>query len=189
YLFCHKFKKGLAYMFCLYFLLGYTKIEVRYMAYDTIVIGAGHNGLISALRLAAKGKNVLVLEKADRAGGAAKSAELTELGFIHDFYAMNIGLFLGSEFYQRYGEDMQQYGFDPVVNDYPYASVFPDGTGIGSHTDSEQMRNNIAAHSLSDVDGWNEMHDYFDKTSPEFMPLMQMELPSRQALKQVYKAW
>src|SRR5699024_12789725 len=26
-------------------------------------------------------------------------------------------------------------------------------------------------------------------TSPEFMPLMQMELPSRQALKQVYKAW
>src|SRR5699024_10589045 len=44
-------------------------------------------------------------------------------------------------------------------------------------------------HSLSDVDGWNEMNDYFDKTSPEFMPLMQMELPSRQALKQVYKAW
>jgi len=159
------------------------------MAYDTIVIGAGHNGLVSALRLADKGKKVLVLEKADRAGGAAKSGELTELGFIHDFYAMNIGLFLGSEFYQKYGEEMQQYGFEPVVNDYPYASVFPDGTGIGSHTNAEQMRNNIAAHSLTDVDGWNEMNDYFDKTSPEFMPLMQMELPSREALKQAYKAW
>src|SRR5699024_11764962 len=95
-------------MFCLYFVLGYTKSELRYMAYDTIVIGAGHNALISALRLADKGKKVLVLEKADRAGGAAKSGELTELGFIHDFYAMNIGLFLGSEFYQRYGEEMQQ---------------------------------------------------------------------------------
>src|SRR5690625_2946043 len=79
-------------MFCLYFLLGYTKIEVKYMTYDTIVIGAGHNGLVSALRLAGKGKKVLVLEKADRAGGAAKSGELTELGFIRDFYAMNIRL-------------------------------------------------------------------------------------------------
>src|SRR5699024_5721071 len=146
YLFCHKFKKVLAYMFCLYFLLRYTKIEVRYMSYDTIVIGAVHNSLISELRLADKGKKLLVLEKEDRSGGAAKYGELTELRFIHDFYAMNIGLFLGSEFYQRYGEEMQQYGFEPVVNDYPYASVFPDGTGIGSHTDSEQMRNNIAAH-------------------------------------------
>src|SRR5690625_5536008 len=120
-------------MFCLYFLLGYTKIEVRYMAYDTIVIGAGHNGLISALRLADKGKKVLVLEKADRAGGAAKSGELTVLGFIHDFYAMNIGFFLGSEFYQKYGEEMQQYGFELVVNDYNYANVFIDGTGYVSH--------------------------------------------------------
>src|SRR5699024_6165790 len=162
YLFCHKFKKVLAYMFCLYFLLGYTKIEVRYMAYDTIVIGAGHNGLISALRLADKGKKVLVLEKEYRGRATAKYGELTELEFIQDFYAMNIGLYLGTEFYQRYGEEMQQYGFEPDVNDYPYASVFPDGTGIGSHTDSEQMRNNIAAHSLSDVDGWNEMNDYFD---------------------------
>src|SRR5690625_4052080 len=101
YLFCHKFKKVLAYMFCLYFLLGYTKIEVRYMAYDTIVIGAGHNGLISALRLADKGKKVLVLEKADRAGGAAKSGELTEIGFSLDVYGINISFFLGSELYHR----------------------------------------------------------------------------------------
>src|SRR5690625_7678276 len=115
------------------------------MVYDTIVIGAGHNGLVSALTLADKGKKVLVLEKADRAGGAAKSGELTELGFIHDFYAMNIGLFLGSEFYQKYGEEMQQYGFEPVVNDYPYASVFVDGIGIGFHTESEQMSKYYAA--------------------------------------------
>src|SRR5699024_2293328 len=128
--------------------------------------------LISALRLADKGKKVLVLEKADRAGGAAKSGELTELGFIHDFYAMNIGLFLGSEFYLRYGEEMQQYGFEPVVNDYLYASVFPDGTGMVYHTDTRQMPNMITDHTFRDVDGWSEMNENFDKTSPEAMPLM-----------------
>src|SRR5699024_8870093 len=145
------------------------------MAYDTIVIGGGHNGLVSDVRLADRGKKVLVLEKADRAGGGARSGELTEHGCLYALYAMSIASFLGSESCQKYGEEMQQYGFEPVVNDYPYASVFPDGTGIGSHTNAEQMRNNIAAHSLTDVDGWNEMNDYFDKTSPEFMPLMQME--------------
>src|SRR5699024_12751392 len=53
----------------------------------------------------------------------------------------------------------------------------------------ELMRKSSVAQSLSDVEGWNHMNDYFDTTSHEFMPLMQMELPSRQALKQVYKAW
>src|SRR5699024_801299 len=89
----------------------------------------------------------------------------------------------------KYGEEMQQYGFEPVANDYPYASVFSDGIGIGPHTNAEQLRNILAAHSLTGEDGWNEMNDYFDKTSPVFMLLMQMELPSREALKQAYKAW
>jgi phytoene dehydrogenase-like protein len=43
-------------------------------AYDAVVIGAGHNGLISAIRLADAGWRVLVLEQAERAGGAIWSA-------------------------------------------------------------------------------------------------------------------
>ncbi len=37
--------------------------------YDTIIIGAGHNGLVAAAYLAKKGKKVIVLERRDIVGG------------------------------------------------------------------------------------------------------------------------
>lgn len=158
--------------------------------YDAIVVGAGHNGLVSALRLAdKKGWKVLVLEKSDRPGGASKSGEVTEPDFTHDLFAMNIGLFMGSQFFQEYGDEMQEYGFKPVVNDKSYASVFPDGTGIRAYQNRKQMYKSIAYNSTHDTYAWKEMNDYFDKTSPHFMPLMQMELPSLKAGRQAFKAY
>jgi phytoene dehydrogenase-like protein len=44
-------------------------------AYDTIIIGAGHNGLVCASYLAKSGRKVLVLEAAGQAGGAAATRE------------------------------------------------------------------------------------------------------------------
>lgn len=43
---------------------------------DCVVVGAGHNGLVTAAYLAREGHRVLVLEAADHVGGAAISAEV-----------------------------------------------------------------------------------------------------------------
>ncbi len=43
--------------------------------YDSIVVGGGHNGLVCATYLARGGRRVLVLEAADRVGGAAVTRE------------------------------------------------------------------------------------------------------------------
>jgi phytoene dehydrogenase-like protein len=44
--------------------------------YDAVVVGAGHNGLVSAAYLARAGLRVLVLERQQRVGGAAVSVPL-----------------------------------------------------------------------------------------------------------------
>ena len=43
--------------------------------YDSIIIGAGHNGLVCAAYLAKGGQRVLVLEAADTPGGLAAGRE------------------------------------------------------------------------------------------------------------------
>jgi phytoene dehydrogenase-like protein len=45
------------------------------MAYDAIIVGGGHNGLVTAAYLAKAGLRALVLERRDRAGGLLMTAE------------------------------------------------------------------------------------------------------------------
>ena len=45
-------------------------------SYDVIVIGAGHNGLIVASKLAASGRKVLLIEASETYGGMARSEVL-----------------------------------------------------------------------------------------------------------------
>ena len=51
-------------------------------AWDAIVIGGGHNGLVNACYLQRAGLDVLVVEKNDWVGGAAVSRSLTP-GFLY----------------------------------------------------------------------------------------------------------
>src|SRR5690625_4526208 len=141
---------------------------------DAIVIGSGHNGLVSAVRLSRKGWKVLVVEQADVPGGAAKTAEVTLPGFRHDLYATNIGLFLNSKFYRENRHAMKKHGFEPVVSDKAYSSVFPDAAGIGVTTNPRQTHQALSRISSADADAWDELVTYLERTAPYFLPLMQM---------------
>ena len=46
------------------------------LQYDTIIVGAGHNGLVTAAYLARAGQRVLVLERRDILGGCCVTEEL-----------------------------------------------------------------------------------------------------------------
>ena len=45
--------------------------RIKKLAYDAIIIGAGHNGLVAANYLAKANKKILVLEQRNLVGGAS----------------------------------------------------------------------------------------------------------------------
>ncbi|MGN6800080.1 MAG: phytoene desaturase family protein [Gaiellaceae bacterium] len=55
--------------------------------HDAVVIGAGHNGLVAANVLADAGWSVLVVEAEDEPGGAVRSGELIEPGYVNDRFS------------------------------------------------------------------------------------------------------
>src|SRR5919197_6073682 len=55
--------------------------------HDAVVIGAGHNGLVAANVLADAGWSVRVVEAEEEPGGAVRSGELIEPGFVNDRYS------------------------------------------------------------------------------------------------------
>ena len=54
---------------------------------DTVVVGAGHNGLVAACYLAMAGRDVLVLEALEGPGGGARTAE-TVPGYRFDLHSV-----------------------------------------------------------------------------------------------------
>src|SRR5436309_8745632 len=70
---------------------------------DAAVIGAGHNGLVAANVLADAGWSVVVYEAEEEPGGAVRSGELVEPGFVNDRYSAFYPLGAASPVFRRLG--------------------------------------------------------------------------------------
>jgi phytoene dehydrogenase-like protein len=96
--------------------------------YDTIVVGAGPNGLAAAITLAKGGLSVLLLEARDTIGGGTRSAELTLPGFIHDVCSTILGLGNTSPFFRSIS--LHEYGVQWVYPPAPLAHPLDDGSAV-----------------------------------------------------------
>jgi phytoene dehydrogenase-like protein len=94
--------------------------------YDAIVVGAGPNGLATAIQLARAGWSVIVYEALPTIGGGVRSAELTLPGFTHDVCSAIHPLGMASPFFRSLPLD--QYGVEWIQPDVPLAHPFEDGT-------------------------------------------------------------
>jgi phytoene dehydrogenase-like protein len=159
------------------------------MAYDAIIIGAGHNGLASAIHLAAQGWKVGVFERNEVAGGAVQTREVTLPGFRHDLFAMNLSLFAGSPFVAAYGAALGRHGlaFAPAAD--TFASAFPDGSWFGVSADLATTSARIDALSLEDGKRWREMVAAFAGEAPHIFGVLGSAMPSFALAKVLYKAW
>lgn len=155
---------------------------------DVVVIGAGHQGLVSGAVLADLGYEVLVCESNPQIGGATRSGEITAPGLSHDLYATNMNLLLGSPFYAKYGDELSRHGLSFSASSTPYASAFPAGNSLIVSQDEETTRRMWAEHDSTDAAGWSRLQRVFDTLSATYLPLAAGALPSTGALGRTARA-
>jgi phytoene dehydrogenase-like protein len=97
--------------------------------FDAVVLGAGPNGLATAITLQQKGLSTLLIEGHKEIGGGLRSAELTLPGFTHDICSSIHPLGIASPFFNTL--PLQQYGLEWITP--PVAAAHPlDNSGSTS---------------------------------------------------------
>jgi phytoene dehydrogenase-like protein len=142
-------------------------------SYDAVVVGAGPNGLACAITLARAGRSVLLREANDTVGGAARSAELTLPGFVHDPFSAIHPLGVGSPFFRTL--PLEEHGLEWVYSPAPLAHPFDDGTAAVLERSFEATAETIGP----DGDAWRDLLGPFVREWEELVPeiLRPLHLP------------
>ncbi len=148
-------------------------------SYDAILIGAGHNALVTAAYLARAGWSTVVLERSDRPGGAIISAEVTRPGLVHDLFATNMNLFLGSPVAAELGAELERQGLRYAASELPFANVFPDGSALRVLLGSDRTLAELERHDRRDAEGWRELDSLYERLSPALFAIYGSRLDAR----------
>src|ERR1700758_490778 len=116
-------------------------------AYDVIIVGAGHNGLVTAAYLARAGRRVLVLERRDVVGGTCVTEELWP-GF-----KVSTAAYVNSLFRPHIIRDLElkKHGFEMLPRNPSSFSPFPDGRYLMMGPDADLNRREVAKFSAKDA--------------------------------------
>jgi phytoene dehydrogenase-like protein len=120
-------------------------------SYDAIVIGGGHNGLVSAAYLARAGKKVLVLERRHVLGGAAVTEEVFP-GFRFSVCSYVVSL-LRPEIIREL--DLPRHGLEILPLDGTFTPM-PNGDHLWRMSDHARTRREIYRHSQVDAEAYDE---------------------------------
>lgn len=126
-----------------------------------VVIGSGFGGLASAIRLSARGFDVVLLEKRDKPGGRAYVYE--DKGFTFDGGPTVVTApFLFEELFALCGKDISDYlQFVPLD---PYYQIrFHDGEIFNYSGEHEKMVEEVRSFNPSDVDGYIRLIEETEK--------------------------
>jgi len=115
--------------------------------YDAIVIGGGHNGLVTAAYLARAGRKTLVLEKRPIVGGASVTEEVFP-GFKFSVFSYVVSL-LRPEIIREL--DLPRHGLQILPLE---STITPldDGDYLASWADPDETRRELCRHSPRDAD-------------------------------------
>jgi phytoene dehydrogenase-like protein len=118
--------------------------------YDAIVIGAGHNGLVTAAYVAKAGRRVVVLERREKVGGILETLEVAP-GVRAPGIAHTVGR-LRSSVIEDLGLDRHGLALiDPAARVY---APQPDGSGLTLWADPARTSEELRARSTHDAEAY-----------------------------------
>ncbi len=118
--------------------------------YDAIIIGGGHNGLVTAAYLAKAGKKVLVLEQRETLGGVAATEEIREApGFKFNTGATDAGM-LRPEIVAEL--KLRQHRLEFIESPVTVFAPQPDGPALTLWRDPRETLADIGRFSPTDAE-------------------------------------
>src|SRR3954469_7119677 len=139
-----------------------------------IIVGGGHNGLVTAFYLAKAGFKPLVLEARSIVGGCATTEEIAP-GFRCSTLAHSAG-----PLREDVVRDMQleRHGLKMVRSDLRVFSPAPDGRSLSIYDDAEKSAQSIAKLSKKDAEKFKEFQKVLARMGSVLSGVMSMTPPS-----------
>jgi phytoene dehydrogenase-like protein len=119
--------------------------------YDAIIVGAGHNGLVTAAYLAKAGRRVLVLERRPVVGGAAVTEEVFP-GFRYSVCSYVVSLFRPHIIREL---ELARHGMQLIPLECSFTPHL-DGPGLVRWPDPHRTRREVARFSRKDAEIYPE---------------------------------
>ena len=143
-------------------------------SFDAIIIGAGHNGLVTACYLARAGKKVLVLERRYVVGGACVTEE-TFPGF-----KVSTAAYVNSLFRKDIIRELRlhDYGFAVLERNPSSFSPFEDGRYLMLGGDGELNRREIAKFSVHDAENYPKYEAMLQRVADVIEPTLELTPPN-----------
>ena len=139
--------------------------------YDAIIIGGGHNGLVSGAYFARDGLRTVVLEARNKTGGAADTsapfADHPEINVTTYSYVMSLmpPTIIRELRLKEFGYDVTPFG--------PYFQAYPDGRAVTVYPDeSQKSYDSIAEFSKRDADTMPKWEAWLQGVADVLGPLM-----------------
>jgi phytoene dehydrogenase-like protein len=118
---------------------------------DAVVVGAGPNGLAAALRLAAAGLSVRVVERGERAGGGMRTEEHIRPGYWHDVCSTVHPMAAAAPFFREF--DLASRGVRLLQPEINFAHPLDGGRAALSFSSLERTAAGLGA----DADGYRRL--------------------------------